>query len=93
MLYFLLCIKQKQPPAISSSNRERVRETISEMASEHSTKIPLKALSSGHDMPIVAVGTFGLPIDPDKAKAVIIEAIKIGYCHFDTAFQYGSEGT
>ncbi|XP_078166307.1 non-functional NADPH-dependent codeinone reductase 2-like [Carex rostrata] len=62
------------------------------MASEPSTKIPLKTLSSGHNMPIVAVGTSGLSFDPDNAKGVIIEAIKIGYRHFDTACSYGSEG-
>lgn len=62
------------------------------MAPETSTKIPLKTLNSGHDMPVVALGTFELSFDPDKAKAAIIEAIKIGYRHFDTAVQYGSEG-
>lgn len=62
------------------------------MASETSTKIPLKTLSSGHGIPIVALGTFDFSFDPDKAKTAIIEAIKIGYRHFDTAFQYGSEG-
>ncbi|KAJ4817947.1 NAD(P)-linked oxidoreductase superfamily protein [Rhynchospora pubera] len=63
------------------------------MALEASTKIPLKTLSSGHDMPIVALGTFELSFDQENAKAAIIEAIKIGYRHFDTACQYGSEAT
>ncbi|KAJ4817946.1 NAD(P)-linked oxidoreductase superfamily protein [Rhynchospora pubera] len=63
------------------------------MASQASTKVPLKTLSSGHDMPIVAFGTFELSLDQENAKAAIIEAIKIGYRHFDTACQYGSEAT
>ncbi|KAF3338446.1 Non-functional NADPH-dependent codeinone reductase 2 [Carex littledalei] len=62
------------------------------MALETSTKIPLKTLSSGHDMPVVALGTAESSFDPDKAIAAIIEAIKIGYRHFDTASLYGSEG-
>jgi hypothetical protein len=74
------------------TERERLREIISEMASEPSTKIPLETLSSGHNMPILALGTFDMSFDPDKPKAVIIEAIKIGYRHFDTASEYGSEG-
>lgn len=61
------------------------------MASEPSTKIPVKTLNSGHDMPVIASGTFEFSLDPEKAKAAIIEAIKIGYRHFDTAAQYGSE--
>jgi diketogulonate reductase-like aldo/keto reductase len=62
------------------------------MAPGTSTNIPLKTLNSGHDMPVVALGTFEFSFDSDKAKAAIIEAIKIGYRHFDTAVQYGSEG-
>ncbi|KAJ4752907.1 NAD(P)-linked oxidoreductase superfamily protein [Rhynchospora pubera] len=61
------------------------------MASQASTKVPLKTLSSGDDMPIVAFGTFELSLDQENAKAAIIDAIKIGYRHFDTACQYGSE--
>lgn len=62
------------------------------MASETSTKtIPLKTLNSGHDMPVVALGTFEFGFDPEKAKAAFLEAIGIGYRHFDTAAQYGSE--
>jgi diketogulonate reductase-like aldo/keto reductase len=33
-----------------------------------------------------------MSFDPNKTKAAIIEAIKIGYRHFDTARGYGSEG-
>jgi 3''-deamino-3''-oxonicotianamine reductase len=42
-------------------------------------------------MPLVALGTFEFSLDPQKTKEAIIEAIKIGYRHFDTAAQYGSE--
>ncbi|KAJ4794104.1 NAD(P)-linked oxidoreductase superfamily protein [Rhynchospora pubera] len=77
---------------LKSQDRHKV-QIEREMASQASTKVPLKTLSSGHDMPIVAFGTFELSLDQENAKAAIIEAIKIGYRHFDTACQYGSEAT
>lgn len=43
-------------------------------------------------MPVVGMGTSSYPpADKETAKAAIIEAIKAGYRHFDTAFAYGSE--
>ncbi|KAJ1700108.1 hypothetical protein LUZ63_008620 [Rhynchospora breviuscula] len=83
---------QEQTPA-NSRHRHRVQnlKERSEMASEASTKIPLKTLSSGLNMPVIAFGTFEFSFDQENAKAAIIEAIKIGYRHFDTACQYGSE--
>ncbi|KAJ4752909.1 NAD(P)-linked oxidoreductase superfamily protein [Rhynchospora pubera] len=62
------------------------------MAAEAGTKIPLVTLSSGHSMPVMGLGTFEHPFDPEKAKTAVLEAIKIGYRHFDTASLYGSEG-
>jgi 3''-deamino-3''-oxonicotianamine reductase len=62
------------------------------MALESSTQVPLAMLNSGHFMPIVALGTFDYWLEPEKAKEAIIEAIKIGYRHFDTASVYRSEG-
>ncbi|KAJ4765229.1 NAD(P)-linked oxidoreductase superfamily protein [Rhynchospora pubera] len=62
------------------------------MAAEAGTKIPLVTLSSGHSMPVMGLGTFEHPFDPKKAKTAVLEAIKIGYRHFDTAALYGSEG-
>ncbi|KAJ4794107.1 NAD(P)-linked oxidoreductase superfamily protein [Rhynchospora pubera] len=62
------------------------------MALEKSPKIPIVMLSSGHTMPVVALGTFDYNFEPQTAKEAVIEAIKAGYRHFDTASVYGSEG-
>ncbi|CBI26765.3 hypothetical protein VitviT2T_000543 [Vitis vinifera] len=46
----------------------------------------------GLTMPVLGMGTSSWPpADPETAKLAIIEAIKAGYRHFDTAFAYGSE--
>lgn len=46
----------------------------------------------GLNMPVLGMGTSSYPLpDPETAKVAIIEAIKAGYRHFDTAFAYGSE--
>ncbi|PRQ41302.1 D-galacturonate reductase [Rosa chinensis] len=59
-------------------------------------KVPSVTLSSSGDeiltMPIIGMGTSSYPrADPETAKAAILEAIRAGYRHFDTAFAYGSE--
>lgn len=49
---------------------------------------------SGSDqtMPVLGMGTSSWPpADPATAKAAILDAIRVGYRHFDTAFAYGSE--
>ncbi|KAJ4752910.1 NAD(P)-linked oxidoreductase superfamily protein [Rhynchospora pubera] len=43
-------------------------------------------------MPLLGLGTFEFSFGPEKAKLAFIEAIRIGYRHFDTAAPYGSEG-
>lgn len=56
--------------------------------------VPEVSLSSSCDlkMPVIGMGTSSYPpVDPETAKAAIIEAIKAGYRHFDTAYAYGSE--
>lgn len=61
-----------------------------------STKIPhvvLKSSSNQCKMPVIAFGTAS---DTNKSsgettKVAVIEAIKLGYRHFDTASCYGSE--
>ncbi|KAG2707627.1 hypothetical protein I3843_05G143800 [Carya illinoinensis] len=58
------------------------------------TTCPVVTLSSKNElrMPVMGMGTSSYPpADPETAKAAIIEAIKAGYRHFDTAFVYGSE--
>ncbi|CAA2969795.1 D-galacturonate reductase-like [Olea europaea subsp. europaea] len=43
-------------------------------------------------MPVIGMGTSSYPpADLETAKTAILEAIKAGYRHFDTAFAYGSE--
>lgn len=56
-------------------------------------KIPEVTLRSCEKaMPVVGMGTSSYPqADLETGKAAILEAIKAGYRHFDTAFVYGSE--
>ncbi|KAL6192412.1 hypothetical protein ACLB2K_033502 [Fragaria x ananassa] len=59
-------------------------------------KVPSVTLSSCGDdiqtMPVIGMGTSSYPrADPETAKAAILEAIRAGYRHFDTAAAYGSE--
>ncbi|KAL3824300.1 hypothetical protein ACJIZ3_020329 [Penstemon smallii] len=55
--------------------------------------IPTVSLSNCEKaMPVIAMGTSSYPpADLETTKAAILEAIKVGYRHFDTAFAYGSE--
>lgn len=56
------------------------------------TAIPEVVLSSGHRMPLIGMGTMSIPLPPaDTLTAILVEAIKLGYRHFDTAAIYGSE--
>ncbi|KAM1830566.1 hypothetical protein ACFX13_020780 [Malus domestica] len=57
------------------------------------TIVPEVTLSScDMTMPVIGMGTSSYPnVDPETAKAAILEAIRAGYRHFDTAFIYGSE--
>ncbi|KAK6252157.1 hypothetical protein QUC31_013877 [Theobroma cacao] len=43
-------------------------------------------------MPVIGMGTSSSPpVAPETTKAAIVEAIKAGYRHFDTAFAYRTE--
>jgi len=43
-------------------------------------------------MPVIGMGTCSYPpADPQTTKSAILQAIRAGYRHFDTAFAYGSE--
>ncbi|XP_031100199.1 methylecgonone reductase-like isoform X1 [Ipomoea triloba] len=55
-------------------------------------EVPKVKLNSGHEMPVLAMGT-AFPSLPDQDELVssLIHAIEIGYRHFDTAAAYGSE--
>ncbi|KAK9090814.1 hypothetical protein Sjap_023991 [Stephania japonica] len=57
-------------------------------------RIPVVALNSGHNMPFIAMGTTSSKIpypSNEEFKIFILEAIKVGYRHIDTAAMYGSE--
>ncbi|CAI8602154.1 unnamed protein product [Vicia faba] len=59
------------------------------------SKIPqivLKSSSNQSNMPLIAFGTAAVTNnDGEITKAAVVEAIKSGYRHFDTASIYGSE--
>ena len=46
-------------------------------------------LSSGYEIPVLALGTWQTPAD--TASRVVMEAIEVGYRHIDTAIAYGNE--
>ncbi|KAI4383061.1 hypothetical protein MLD38_008942 [Melastoma candidum] len=48
-------------------------------------------LSSGNEIPRIGFGTYSHPYDENATKAAVLNAIKVGYRHFDTAMIYGSE--
>lgn len=48
--------------------------------------------SSSQPMPVIGLGTATYPpVDSETTKSAILDAIKIGFRHIDTAFIYGSE--
>ena len=55
-------------------------------------KIPDVVLNSGHKMPVIGMGTSADPLPPnDELVSILIDAIEVGYRHFDTASVYGTE--
>ncbi|KAF8407548.1 hypothetical protein HHK36_006682 [Tetracentron sinense] len=55
-------------------------------------KVPSVVLSSGWKMPIVALGTATLPLPtPQVLTSAYLDAIEVGYRHFDTAALYTTE--
>jgi len=42
-------------------------------------------------MPLIGLGTASTSSTTDDTKEAVLEAIKVGYRHFDTASVYGSE--
>ncbi|KAL6193269.1 hypothetical protein ACLB2K_034353 [Fragaria x ananassa] len=59
------------------------------------TKVPEVVLGSfnGQCMPVLGFGTAADNLDPIALKTAVLEAIKLGYRHFDTAPIYTSEQT
>ncbi|KAK9277910.1 hypothetical protein L1049_027467 [Liquidambar formosana] len=55
-------------------------------------QIPEVVLSSGQKMPVIGTGTASNPLPPPhQLTSILVDAIEIGYRHFDTAAIYGSE--
>ncbi|CAM8989417.1 unnamed protein product [Rhodiola kirilowii] len=54
--------------------------------------IPEVALTSSVRMPLIGLGTSSSPrTDPKDVRGAVLDAIKAGYRHFDTAYVYNSE--
>ncbi|XP_028803153.1 non-functional NADPH-dependent codeinone reductase 2-like [Neltuma alba] len=53
--------------------------------------IPRFVLSGNDRMPVIGLGSGAFEIPGGVVKTAIIEAIKVGYRHFDTASLYGTE--
>ena len=59
-----------------------------------STNIPTLVLASYTGLkgiPVIGFGTASDDTDPTALKRAVLDAIKLGYRHFDTASVYGSE--
>ena len=54
--------------------------------------VPKKTLSSGDQIPIIGLGTFGSDhVTADQIAQSVLGAAEIGYRHFDCAMVYGNE--
>ncbi|KAL6294426.1 hypothetical protein ACE6H2_002568 [Prunus campanulata] len=62
-------------------------------SSAHIPEVVLGSSIGPKSMPVIAFGTATDNIQPNLLKTAVLEAIKLGYRHFDTAAIYGSEQT
>ncbi|PQQ02739.1 non-functional NADPH-dependent codeinone reductase 2 [Prunus yedoensis var. nudiflora] len=62
-------------------------------SSAHIPEVLLGSSIGPKSMPVLAFGTATDNIQPNLLKTAVLEAIKLGYRHFDTAAIYGSEQT
>ncbi|UXN72038.1 aldo/keto reductase [Devosia neptuniae] len=53
------------------------------------TSVPNLQLNNGVLMPTLGLGVFQTP--PDETTAAVVEALRVGYRHIDTAAAYGNE--
>ena len=53
------------------------------------TSVPNLQLNNGVLMPALGLGVFQTP--PDETTAAVVEALRVGYRHIDTAAAYGNE--
>ncbi|PON99056.1 Aldo/keto reductase, partial [Trema orientale] len=61
------------------------------MASSDIPKLVLGSSTGLEGMPVIGLGTGSEDREPTALKRAVLEAIKLGYRHFDTASLYGSE--
>lgn len=54
-------------------------------------QVPEVVLNSGYKMPLLGMGTASYPMAIDELTSILVDAIQIGYRHFDSAALYGSE--
>ncbi|KAF7852065.1 hypothetical protein BT93_L0593 [Corymbia citriodora subsp. variegata] len=58
----------------------------------HDVVVPQVKLSSGERMPLISMGCAASPPPPPEVlTSIFLEAIEVGYRHFDTAAFYGTE--
>ncbi|CAN1256819.1 Protein REDOX 2 [Linum perenne] len=59
---------------------------------EEKIKVPEVELSSGRKMPAIGMGTATDPLPPPETLiSAFLDAVRVGYRHFDTASLYGTE--
>ncbi|CAN6548873.1 unnamed protein product [Malus baccata var. baccata] len=63
------------------------------VAASQIPEVVLGSSAGPKSMPVLAFGTAADNLQPDALKTAVVEAIKLGYRHFDTASIYGSEQT
>ncbi|KAK9934584.1 hypothetical protein M0R45_021721 [Rubus argutus] len=61
------------------------------MAATQIPEVVLESSNGRRTMPVLGFGTGADKLQPDVFIAAVLEAIKLGYRHFDTAAIYGSE--
>nr|CAB3486482.1 unnamed protein product [Digitaria exilis]CAB3503635.1 unnamed protein product [Digitaria exilis]CAB3503642.1 unnamed protein product [Digitaria exilis] len=61
------------------------------MAGASTASIPCVTLNTGHAMPVLGFGT-GSSSTPSDLSSIIVDAVRLGYRHIDTAALYGTEG-
>ncbi|KAG8640091.1 non-functional NADPH-dependent codeinone reductase 2 isoform X2 [Manihot esculenta] len=77
---------------IDKTNTKLARFSLQGMVKAQKTpKIKLASYAGHQEMPVIGMGTAADPFDEATMKTAVLEAIKVGYKHFDTAPLYRSE--
>ncbi|KAF8666058.1 hypothetical protein HU200_053764 [Digitaria exilis] len=61
------------------------------MAGASTASIPCVTLNTAHAIPVLGFGT-GSSSTPSDLSSIIVDAVRLGYRHIDTAALYGTEG-